>query len=239
MAANNFSDLELSVFLPAFNEEENIKKTILDAQKVLDSIKLKNYELIIVNDGSRDNTGKVVSKLSEGDKRIRLIDHIVNKGYGDALKTGFTSSKYPWVTFMDSDGQFDFSEIIKFLEKTESSDLVLGYRLKRADPFMRKVFTWGWKTLAMIFLDLHVRDYSCGFKLIKKKVFEEILPLRAEEKVTQIEMLVKAQRKGFRFAEVGVHHYPRQFGMATGANFKVVIKSFRDFMKFWYELNFR
>ncbi len=229
----------LSVFFPAYNEGENIKKTILDVKKVLDGLELKDYEIIVVNDGSKDNTAATVAELEQTDKRIRLINHRVNKGYGDALKTGFVSSRYPWVAFMDSDGQFDFSEITKFLEKADQADLILGYRLTRADPFLRKVFTWGWKTLAEIFLGLHVKDYSCGFKMIKREVFDSIQPLIAKEKVTQIEMLVKAKRKGYRFAEVGVHHYPRKFGIATGANLYVVLRSFRDFMKFWLELNFK
>ncbi|MBI2596189.1 glycosyltransferase family 2 protein [Candidatus Daviesbacteria bacterium] len=228
----------LSVFFPAYNEGENIKKTVLDVKKVLDGLNLKDYEIIVVNDGSKDNTAEVVTNLTKQDKRIRLVGHSSNKGYGDALKTGFSSSKYSWVAFMDSDGQFDFSEITKFLEKADQADLILGYRLTRADTILRKVFTWGWKTLAEIFLGLQVRDYSCGFKMIKREVFDSIQPLHAKEKVTQIEMLVKAQRKGFKFAEVGVHHYPRKFGLATGANFYVVLRSFRDFMKFWLELNF-
>ncbi len=228
----------LSVFFPAFNEEENISKTIEKAKKVLEELEIKNWEILIINDGSKDRTAQVVEEISKKDSRVRLINHQTNKGYGQALKTGFTEAKYPWVVFMDSDDQFDFSEITKFLHKADEADLVLGYRLKRADPYMRKVFTWGWKTLAMIFLGLHVKDYSCGFKLIKKKVFESILPLQTEEKVTQIEMLVKAQRRGYKIAEVGVNHYPRRFGLATGANLKVVLKSFADFMKFWWELNF-
>lgn len=229
----------LSVFLPAYNEAENINKTVLDVKKVLEGLGLKDYEIIVVNDGSKDNTASIVAKLAKEDGRIRLVDHKSNKGYGDTLKTGFASAKYHWVAFMDSDGQFDFAEITKFLDKTDQADLILGYRLTRADPFLRKVFTWGWKSLAEVFLGLRVKDYSCGFKLIKKQVFDAIQPLHAKEKVTQIEMLVKAKRKGFRFAEVGVHHYHRKFGQATGANFYVVLKSFKDFMKFWFEMNFK
>ncbi|MEJ2441784.1 MAG: glycosyltransferase family 2 protein, partial [Patescibacteria group bacterium] len=164
------------------------------------------------------------------------VNHKVNKGYGGALKSGFKAAKYKWVAFADSDGQFKFSEIIKLIKKTNEADLILGYRLSRADSIFRKLFTFGWALIPRIIFGMKARDYSCGFKLIKKKVFEDIQPLVGEEKVTQIEMLVKAKRMGFKFAEVGVHHYPRKYGSQTGANIKVVLKSVLDLIKLWEKL---
>ena len=222
----------LSVFLPTYNEEGNIKKVIENTKKVLQK-NVKNWEIIIVNDGSKDSTKDIANKLAKLDKRIRVVSHDENKGYGSALKTGFENSKYPWVAFTDSDGQFDFAEITKFIKESDNADLILGVRKKRADSLARKIFTFGWSLLARIMLGLKARDYSCGFKMIKKKVYVDILPLVGEEKVTQIEMLVKARKKGFRFAEIPVSHYPRKFGQPTGAKLKVVIKSLIDmFMLF-------
>jgi glycosyltransferase involved in cell wall biosynthesis len=233
---NNFSTINMSVFFPALNEEKNIKSTIEEAEKILKNLSLKGYEIIVVNDGSVDKTGEVVEELAKKSEKLRLINHPTNLGYGHALKTGFSNAKYPWVAFTDSDRQFDFSEITKFLEKTDEADLILGYRLKRADSLLRRIYTFGWKTLALILLGLTVKDYSCGFKMIKKKVYESVLPLEAGEKVTQIEFLVKAKRLGFKFAEVGVNHYPRKFGTPTGAKIKVVIRSVVDIFKLWLKL---
>jgi glycosyltransferase involved in cell wall biosynthesis len=227
----------LSVFFPAYNEEKNIQSTIEDAVAVLNTLPLE-WEILVINDGSKDSTAQEVEELIKKYPRVRLINHQGNKGYGGALKTGFAEAKYPWVVFADSDGQFKFEEVKKMLEKTDEADVILGYRLNRADPFQRRIFTWGWKMLAMVILGLNVRDYSCGFKMLKKSVFESILPINSEEKVTQIEMLIKAKRKGYRFAEVGVHHYRRIHGVPTGANLAVVIKSFVDMMRLWQELNF-
>jgi glycosyltransferase involved in cell wall biosynthesis len=227
----------LSVFFPAFNEEKNIKSTVEDAVAVLKTLPLE-WEILVINDGSKDKTAFEVEELMKKYPTVRLINHQGNKGYGGALKTGFTQAKYSWVVFADSDGQFKFDDVKKMLEKTDEADVILGYRLNRADPFQRRIFTWGWKMLAMIILGLNVRDYSCGFKMIKKSVFEAIMPINSEEKVTQIEMLIKAKRKGYKFAEVGVHHYPRIHGVPTGANLAVVIKSFVDMMKLWQELQF-
>ncbi len=225
----------LSVFFPAFNEQDNIVQSVEDAISVLKSLGLE-WEVLVINDGSKDGTAGEVEKLEKKYPQVRLINHPKNMGYGQALKTGFTVAKYPWVVFLDSDGQFKFEEIKKFLKFTDSSDVILGYRLNRADPFLRRVFTWGWKMLAMVLLGLNVRDYSCGFKLIKKRVFEDISPIESEEKVTQIEMLIKAKRKGYKFAEVGVHHYPRLHGVPTGAKLSVVWKSFTDMVKLWGKL---
>jgi len=227
---------ELSVFFPAYNEEANIGKTVISTASVLKKVAEK-WEILVINDGSSDKTAKIVAGLSKKEPRIRLINHPVNYGYGGALKTGFAESQYKWVAFMDSDGQFDFSEIEKFLSLTNKADLILGYRLKRADSLMRRIYTFGWAMTARLLLGLEAKDYSCGFKLIKKKVFESIQPLRGEEKVTQIEFLVKAKRLGFKFAEVGVHHYPRQFGRQTGTDLKVVLKSVADLFKLWRKLD--
>jgi len=227
---------ELSVFFPAYNEEENIRKTVLDAKKVLQKV-AKKWEIMIVDDGSKDKTGEIADKLAKENKNISTIHHKPNRGYGGALKTGFGKAKYEWVAFADSDGQFDFEEINKFIAYKDEADLVLGIRISRADPFIRKVFTFVWsKLLPRLLLGLKVTDYSCGFKMIKKEVFEAVQPLVGEEKVTQIEFLVKAQRKGFKFKEVKVHHYPRKFGTQTGADLKVVIKSLQDLLKLWKDL---
>ncbi len=226
---------EISVFFPTYNEEENIEKVVKKAKKVLDSVAEK-WEILIVNDGSRDNTLKIAEKLAKNVKHIKVVNHKVNQGYGGALKSGFKKAMYSWVAFTDSDGQFDFAEINKFLPFIKTHDLILGYRLKRADSFTRQLYTYVWGMLPRVLWGLNVRDYSCGFKLIKKKVFMKIQPLVGEEKVTQIEMLVKAKKAGFKFAEVGVHHYPREFGKQTGANVKVVAKSIIDLIKLWQKL---
>lgn len=226
----------LSVFFPAFNEEGNIQTTVSQAIEVLKSLNL-NYEIIIVDDGSTDKTGEIADRLAAEIPEVRVVHHQPNRGYGGALRSGFENAKSEWVAFTDADGQFDFSEIKKFLAKTNEADLILGYRLGRADSLTRKLFTWGWSLLPWILWGLNVRDYSCGFKLIKREVFEAVRPIESEEKVFQIEFLVKAKKKGFRFTEVGVHHYPRREGSPTGANLRVVWKSLRDLLTLWRSLS--
>lgn len=228
---------EISVFFPAYNEEENIETTVLNSIKILEKVAEK-WEVIIIDDGSKDRTGEIADRLSKDNPNISVVHNKPNRGYGGALKSGFSASKYKWIAFTDADGQFDFGEIIKFIDKSDNSDLVLGYRSNRADPTIRRLYTFVWSVLLpRILFGLKARDYSCGFKLIKKEVINRVGPLVGEEKVTQIELLVKAKRLGFRFAEVGVRHYPRKFGKQTGANLDVVLKSLIGLIKLWKKLN--
>lgn len=230
---------EISFFLPAYNEEENIEKSVMDVKTILEKI-AQEYEVIIVDDGSKDKTGKIADGLSRKFRsKIKVVHHKPNRGYGGALKSGFEASRFEWVAFADSDGQFDYSEIVKFIEeqKATGADLVLGIRGQRADSMIRKLFTLVWsKILPRILLGLKVTDYSCGFKLIRKQVYEKVQPLIGEEKVTQIELLTKAQRAGFKFSEIKIKHLPRVYGHQTGADIKVIMKSIRDLLKLWYQL---
>src|SRR3989338_8888811 len=135
---------QLSVFFPTFNEEGNIETTVNKAIQVLNNLSLE-YEIIIVNDGSKDRTRSVAESLAKKNSRIRVINHPKNLGYGEALKSGFYNSKYETIVYTDGDGQFDFSEVAKFLEKIIDHDLVIGYRIKRQDSILRRLFGKGWR----------------------------------------------------------------------------------------------
>lgn len=229
---------ELSVFFPAYNEEANIKLTVQKATEVLQGLKLKNYEIIVINDGSKDKTGEVVEELARQDNHIRLITHNPNKGYGEALKSGFYNTKYPWVTFTDSDGQFDFSEVQQFLntQKETNADLVIGYYLSRQVTTMTKITTKVWELVVFILFGLKVRDIDCGFKLLSKKVIDKIPPLESQRGAfISSELLIKSQKAGFKIVEIGVHHYPRKAGQATGRSLNVIIRSFVDLFKLWWK----
>jgi glycosyltransferase involved in cell wall biosynthesis len=226
----------LTVFFPAYNEEGNIRQVVERAVEILQGLNL-DYEVIVVDDGSVDKTGAIADRLATEISEVKVIHHRPNSGYGGALRSGFEKAKYEWVAFTDADGQFDFSEIKKFLPLAEKADLILGYRQSRADSLTRKFFTWGWSLLPRILWGLNARDYSCGFKLIKKEVYDAVRPIESEEKVFQIELLVKAKKHGFRFAEVGVSHYPRTAGTQTGANLKVTLKSLCDLFNLWRRLH--
>ena len=229
---------ELSVFLPAYNEEKYVKNTVSKVKKVLSQTADK-WEIIVINDGSKDKTGKIARQVAKSDKRIRVIEHTVNRGYGAALKTGFYNSKFEWISFIDIDGQFDFSEVTKLIEKQKKTkaNLVIGYYRKRAVPMYRKLNTFAWQVVVNILFGLNVRDIDCGFKLISKKVIEKIPKLESERGAfISSEFLIEAKSAGFKIVEVGVSHYPRLQGKGTGSDINVIVKSFIDLFKLWRKL---
>ena len=228
----------LSLFFPTYNEEGNIKKVVLNAKKTLLKT-AKNWEIIVVNDGSKDDTMKIVSDLSKEEPRIRLINHRTNRGYGGSLQSGFYNSKYDWITFTDSDGQFDFSEIDNFIktQKETNADLVIGYYKKRQVSKFKIITSKMWELAVFVLFGLHVKDVDCGFKLISKKVIEKIPRLESERGAfISSEFLIKSKKAGFKIVEIPITHYPRSAGKGTGRDIKVIVKSFVDLFRLWRKL---
>ncbi len=226
---------EISVFLPVFKEEENIEKTILQTKEILEK-KAEKWELLVINDGSTDKTSKILSKIVSQDKRIKMIVHEKNLGYGATLSSGFYNSKYKWIAFTDSDGQFDFSEIDNFFEKQNKTgaDLIIGYYKKRQVSKFKIVTSKLWEFAVWLLFGLRVKDIDCGFKLVRKEVVDKIPELESQRGAfISSEFLIKAKKAGFKIAEVPVTHYPRLKGEGTGRNFNVIVKSFVDLVSLW------
>jgi cellulose synthase/poly-beta-1,6-N-acetylglucosamine synthase-like glycosyltransferase len=216
----------LSVVLPAYNEEALIASTLRTVVETLARWDLES-EIIVVNDGSHDRTGEVVATLAARDKRIRLITHPVNRGYGAALVTGFESARNDLVFFMDSDGQFDFSELATFLQLMERFDTVWGYRRDRQDTLVRRLNAWGWKLLVRLFLGVSVRDVDCAFKLFRAEFFRTH-QLETRGAMINAEMLYKLRCDGYSIVQVGVRHLGRKAGRATGARPLVIARAMKD-----------
>ena len=230
---------KLSVFFPAYNEEANIEKTVSKAKKVLEAI-AQDWEILIINDGSTDETGEIAEALAEKDPRIRAITHSSNRGYGASLKSGLYGSRYPWIAFTDSDGQFDFSEITNFIQtqKSQSADLVIGYYKKRQVSKFKILTSRMWELAVIVLFGLKVHDIDCGFKLVSKKVVDSIPKLQSERGAfISSEFLIKAKKSGFKIVEIPVTHLPRLTGKGTGRNINVIIKSFVDLFKLWKKLH--
>jgi glycosyltransferase involved in cell wall biosynthesis len=230
---------ELSVFLPTFNESETIEEVVVKTRAVLQKVATK-WEIIIVNDGSTDGTRKIIEKLQKEDEKIRVINHEENRGYGASFKSGLYASKYKWIAFTDSDGQFDFGEIKNFLakQKETNADLVIGYYKKRQVSKLKIITSKIWELSILLLFGLKVHDIDCGFKLISKNVADKIPALESERGAfISSEFLIKAKRAGFKIVEIPVTHYPRLKGMGTGRKLNVIIKSFIDLLRLWKKLH--
>ena len=238
---------DITMFFPAYNEEENIQKLINSAKKVLKEI-ANNYEIIVVvYDGSTDKTSQIIKKFSKKDKHIRLVRQPRNqKGMGIALKLGFDNATYDLIFYADSDNQFDLKEFKKFLPYIGDYDLIAGYRIKRQDPVTRIVISKCYNMLVKALFRTKERDLDCAFRLVNKKVFKKI-NLRCKTGLSTTELLSKARRKKFRIKEVGVHHYPRTLGkpvfeMDVGLNLpkpKVVLNLLEEMLTLWFDIYVR
>ncbi len=218
----------ISGVMPAYNEEANIGPMIEDMVRVLSSI-TDDYEVIVVDDGSRDATSERVLEMAARYPNVRLIRHEVNKGYGAAVYSGITSATKELIFYTDSDRQFKLDELHKLLPLIEEADLVAGYRPNRQDPWYRVLFGWGWSFLVTLLFGYTVRDVDCAFKLFKREVIETVGPhIRSFGATFSAEFLVRAKRAGFRFREVPVTHLPRPVGHQTGARLDVITRAFKE-----------
>jgi glycosyltransferase involved in cell wall biosynthesis len=223
--------LSLSVFFPCYNEQDNIGQTTQRAVEVLEGMGA-DYEIILVNDGSADQTGARADAIAAGNNRVRVVHHPQNMGYGAALQSGIRAAKKELVFFTDGDGQFDIGEIKLLLPLIEQNDIVCGYRLDRKDPFIRKLNGWMWTRLVNFLFGMHIRDIDCAFKLFRAEIFEG-MTMSSEGALISAEILARATRRGFRIAEVGVHHYPRKAGKQTGAKLTVILRAFKELFKLY------
>lgn len=226
----------VSIFLPAYNEGENLPVVVEQTLLALNRISPAAQNLIIVNDGSTDDTAVIADSLAVlHSPRVHVVHHEKNQGYGHVLRSGFAAGlrhDSDWVGFVDSDGQFDpdqFQRLVAVAHR-ERADLVVGYRIKRADGFARLLAGRAWQMLTRLMVGIGVHDVDCGFKLVHRNVLEGI-ELRGSFAAVSPELIVKARRAGFRTVEVGVDHFPRRAGEQTGANPRVILRSLIGLVK--------
>lgn len=205
---------EISVFLPAYNEELNVRRTVSEIDSFLSRL-FKRYEILVVNDGSEDKTGEIAEAMAMDNTHIRVIHHKKKRGYGLALKTGFENSKHDFIFYTDMDGQFDINELKKFLPHIHDYDLMIGFRSDRKDPLMRIVVSRGFNFFVKKILNLKIKDLDCAFKLCRKDLIKKIK--LTCERSADVELLLKAKKKGAKIKEIEVRHYPRRFGKSEAS----------------------
>lgn len=228
---------ELSIFFPFWNEEKNIESVVLKAIPIANKVAEK-WEIIMVDDGSSDKTLEIAQRLANENEKLRAVTHKPNRGYGAALKDGFANSKYNLIVFNDGDGQFDFSEVTKFLEKIENADIVIGNRKKRSDNPFRHLLMNLLKIWDFVFFNFYFKDIDCGFKLFKKGAIEKIMPLKSEGAIITTEILAKAKKNNLKIVQVEVNHYPRLYGNQSGGNLRVILRAVKESLLLWKDLNY-
>ncbi|OGO05060.1 MAG: glycosyl transferase [Chloroflexi bacterium RBG_13_56_8] len=219
----------LTVGLPAYNEAENIGPMIDLVRQQVGPL-VDDLEIVVVDDGSADDTAEIVRRIGEEDPRVRLIQHPVNQGYGSAVRDSIWSATKEWVFFTDSDRQFDLRELEHFLPRIREADLVIGYRRTRSDPWHRRFFGHGWSWLVNLLFGHTARDIDCAFKLFKREVLDTI-QIESGGAMFSAEFLVKAKSAGFTIVEEPVNHLPRVAGSQTGGRMDVILRAFRELIR--------
>jgi glycosyltransferase involved in cell wall biosynthesis len=224
----------LSVFLPAHNEEGNIERVVrgfcAEVQTIAD-----DYEVIIVDDGSRDGTGAIADRMSRTDPHIKVVHHQVNRGYGGAVISGISASTQPYVVLCDGDGQFNPAELKRLTAQLEDYDVIVGRRLRRADHFIRRINGKAWTLLIRLLFGIRISDMDCGFKLFRRR-FLENLELRARGAMITTDLMVRLAARGARICEVNVSHLPRLAGEQSGNSLKVVLRAFKELFFLYHDL---
>jgi glycosyltransferase involved in cell wall biosynthesis len=223
----------LSYFFPAHNEEANLAGLVQEALDSLPAI-ADTFEIIAVNDGSRDRTQAIADELTAANPGVvRAVHHPTNLGYGAALRSGFGAARYELVAFTDGDRQFrveDIGRLTQRLDGTAGPDVVVGYRIRRADPIVRTVYARAYRLANRLFYGLKVTDVDCACKLFRREALDGIR-VESEGAFFSAELLIKLQAAGRTVAEVGVPHYPRLAGSPTGAKPQVIFRAIRDFWR--------
>jgi len=225
----------ISAVFPAFNDAGTIPSMVLTTLMALRQV-TDDYEIIVTNDGSSDYTGEVLDEMVLRYPELRVIHHPKNLGYGAALRTGFAAATKEWVFYTDGDAQFNPLELVDLVAALRDGvDVVNGYKIARNDPLIRRIIGPMYHYLMKWIFGFHLRDVDCDFRLIRRRIFEEI-ELESDTGTLPLEMVKKFQDAGFVFAEVPVHHYFRQYGVSQFFNWRRLLRTAKHLAQLWWKL---
>jgi glycosyltransferase involved in cell wall biosynthesis len=222
----------LSLVLPAHNEAANLGPVVERAREVLPQY-AADFEIIIVDDGSRDATPQIADALAAADERVRVVHHPRNRGYGAALTSGFRASRGDYVMFMDSDRQFDIADLRLLAPFVADFDIVAGFRKERNDPLVRRINAEIFNVVVRVLFGVHLRDIDCAFKVFRGDLLRSI-ELTAPGALINTEIQAKARRQGATVQQVGVRHFPRIAGEATGGSLRVIARAMSETILLWW-----
>ena len=224
----------ISAFFPMYNDEGSVELMYKRLKKVLGKV-ASDYEIIMVDDCSPDNSGEIADKIARKDKKVRVIHHEKNKGYGGALKSGFYNAKKEWVFYTDGDAQYDVAELEKLVPFANEYDVVTGYKINRADGWYRNFVSLAYNIFVRIFFNLKTKDVDCDFRLMKRKIFDR-LNLVTDGSSFDLEMMKKIQDEKFTIKNIPVNHYDRIHGTSTAFKPARIIKTIKELIVQWFEL---
>jgi len=222
--------IDLSLVIPAYNEAGNLEEIVGRALKALPRL-VSDFEVLVVDDGSTDGTSQLADRLAEKNEALRVIHHPRNLGYGQAQITGFQNARGELVALVPADNQFHIEDLARYLPLVKNADVILGIRTERQDPLLRKVVSRVFNFSMGLIFGLRLKDIN-WVKLYKRKVLRAI-DFECDGFGLDAEILVKARKKGFCFAQVEVPHYPRRWGQPTWVSINNILRTMRELFWLW------
>ena len=227
--------IELTIAVPAYNEAENLDFVVARARECVAAMP-SSVEILLVDDGSRDETGAIADRLASEHREVRVVHHGTNRGFGGAIASCLQEARGEWVFLGPADGQIDLAVACHFYNARADADIVIGIREQRSDPFYRKVLSWGFHTLANTLLGLPYSEFSSCFLFRRAPVVGFELKSRPDAATILPEILFRAHRAGLRAIELPVAHHARRAGQPKGAHPKVIAKSLWGLVRLAFEL---
>ena len=221
----------ISLFFPVYGDEGTVRIVTENAIALLDGIGCP-YEIIIVDDGSPDQSGSIADELALENEKISVIHHPENRGYGAAIKTGIDACQYEWILMLDGDNQYDVSEFIKLFRVKDHYDLIITFRYKKIYSNWRIFVSWVYNATIRFLFRTRFRDVSTGLRMVKKKVVDDI-NLESNSPFIGAELAIKSMLKGYQLGEVGIQTFPRTFGEGASVSTKNIIATIMDMFKIW------
>jgi len=225
----------VSAFFPAYNDAGTIPTMILRALQTLAEV-ADDYEVVVINDGSSDDTARILDDLVQHYERLRVIHRSQPSGYGGVLRAGFAAAAKDWIFYTDGDAQYDARELALLAQAVQDGvDMVNGYKIKRRDPFHRVVIGLAYQYFVKYLFGLKIRDVDCDFRLMRRTIFDEVT-LESTTGTITFEMVKKIQDAGYHMVEVPVHHWYRQYGESQFFNFPRVARTLAALVGWWWRL---
>ena len=219
---------------PLYNDKNTVELMIKKSSNILKKLKRK-YEIIIVDDGCPQNSGKLAEKIAKKFSNVRIFFHKKNLGYGAALKTGLQKCKNDWIFMVDGDAEYDVNDLPRLFRATKNCDLVITYRYKKKYNTYRIIISWVYNAILRLIFNIKFRDISTGSRLVSKKLIKNI-KLRSNSPFVGAELAIKAGLAGYKVGEIGIHTYPRTFGSGSSVGLKNILLTLKDMVFLFFKI---
>jgi len=224
----------ISLMFPLYNDKNTVELMIKKSSNILKKLKRK-YEIIIVDDGCPQNSGKLAEKIAKKFSNVRIFFHKKNLGYGAALKTGLQKCKNDWIFMVDGDAEYDVNDLPRLFRATKNCDLVITYRYKKKYNTYRIIISWVYNAILRLIFNIKFRDISTGSRLVSKKLIKNI-KLRSNSPFVGAELAIKAGLAGYKVGEIGIHTYPRTFGSGSSVGLKNILLTLKDMVFLFFKI---